>query len=236
MSRLAIFDIDGTLTDTSAVDNECFLAALAEVFSLEPHSLDAKTIDWLAAPSMTDSSILPWLCEARIGRRPRDAERERFIATFLDLLSRRHDHAPHRFAPIDGALGAFAALGNAGWDVALATGGWAPSARWKLARAGIDDGGLVLASASDAASREEIVRLARTRAAERFGTAHDRVVSVGDGTWDVRTAASLRLPFVGIGKGLRADALRGAGASHVLPDLRDHDALLEALDVASPPR
>lgn len=36
MRRLAVFDIDGTLTDTNAVDDACYLRAVADVGSRLP--------------------------------------------------------------------------------------------------------------------------------------------------------------------------------------------------------
>jgi hypothetical protein len=41
MKQLAIFDIDGTLTDTNAVDDECYLRAVSDVLDLDGRS-------WLA--------------------------------------------------------------------------------------------------------------------------------------------------------------------------------------------
>jgi phosphoglycolate phosphatase-like HAD superfamily hydrolase len=119
--------------------------------------------------------------------------------------------------------------------VAIATGGWSPSARLKLAAAGLDDPRLVLACSSDAVTRTEILELAHGRARERVGADFQRVVSVGDAAWDVRTAAELRWPFVGIGRGARARALREAGAAIVLPDFTDRAAVYAALDAATVP-
>ena len=79
--------------------------------------------------------------------------------------------------------------------------------------------------------RERILfELARERAEAFYGRRFDRVVSIGDGVWDVRTAIELDVPFVGIGTGSRADQLRLAGAGIVLPDYSDLDAFMTALE------
>ena len=106
-----------------------------------------------------------------------------------------------------------------GWQIAVATGGWGPSARLKLsvAELAIDDA--VFACADDGRSRADIVRLARDRAEAFYGRRFDRVVSIGDGVWDVQTAIELDMPFVGIGTGNARDQLRRAGASIVLAGL-----------------
>jgi phosphoglycolate phosphatase-like HAD superfamily hydrolase len=61
-------------------------------------------------------------------------------------------------------------------------------------------------------------------------------VSIGDGVWDIETAATLGLPFIGIARGLRRDRLRAAGASVVFADYLDVDAFIQELDTAGVPR
>lgn len=121
------------------------------------------------------------------------------------------------------------------WCVAFATGGWRPSALLKLRVAEIALDEAVFACADDARTRADIVRLAHARAESFYERRFDRVVSVGDGVWDVQTAAALRLPFVGIGKGAHAERLRTAGAQIVVSDYADLDEFRNALDVAAPP-
>ena len=229
-NRLAIFDIDGTLTDTNAVDDECFLEAVAAEFALE-----LADVDWSDAPHVTDASIARWLVERHCDRAPDDAEIERLVHRFVGSLERELARTPDRFAPIAGARNAFTALLSDGWDIALATGGWEPSARLKLKASGLHVPDMVLACANDAITREEIVRLARNRAAAIRSGSYDRVVSIGDGVWDVRTAANLELPFIGIATGEREAKLRAAGASVVLPDFRDLAAFRHAVATATSP-
>jgi phosphoglycolate phosphatase-like HAD superfamily hydrolase len=63
----------------------------------------------------------------------------------------------------------------------------------------------------------------------------DRVVSVGDGLWDVRAARNLGFSFLGVGRGADAELLRAAGASHVLEDFTDYGLLLRCLTEAEVP-
>ena len=46
-----IFDVDGTLCDTGAVDADCFSRACGRALGVPSHE-----IEWLGAPEMTDSS------------------------------------------------------------------------------------------------------------------------------------------------------------------------------------
>jgi phosphoglycolate phosphatase-like HAD superfamily hydrolase len=230
MRNLAIFDVDGTLTATNEVDHECFVSAMRSSFALGDGDLD-----WAGAPHVTDASIMRWICERHAGHAPPTDQRDSFIGEFVGLLREALTASPKRFAPVPGATGLVSILESAGWDVALATGGWGPSAQLKLGEVDPELLTVAFASASDAESREEIVRLAESRAISRSGSRYARVVSIGDGLWDVHAARTLGLPFVGISVGRRADELRGAGVSVVLPDLLDRSALLDALVTASIP-
>ena len=138
-----------------------------------------------------------------------------------------------RFVPITGAGTLFQDLRRAGWHVALATGGWGPCAAAKLQAAGLVVSDVPMACADDAESREDIVRLAWRRAETQARVTFERVVSVGDAPWDVRTARSLGLPFVGIATGVLADRLRTEGATTILPDFSDAAAVLAALSSAA---
>jgi len=228
VSCLVVFDIDGTLTDTNDVDDECFRRAVADIFAL-PYA----SVDWSDAPHITDSSLARWLCQTYCRREASDAELAHLTAHFVDLLRQELVRVPARFAAIRGAQGLFADLRAAGWWVALATGGWSLSAALKLRAAGLHEPEMVLASASDALTRPEIFTLACQRAAENYRQPFARVVFVGDAPWDVRTAAELGRGFVGVGR--RAESLRQAGASIVLSDFRDREAVLRALETADPP-
>jgi phosphoglycolate phosphatase-like HAD superfamily hydrolase len=232
MNRLAVFDIDGTLTDTNDVDDECFLLAVSSVLGL-----DVDSLDWSEAPHITDSSLLSWLCRRYCGRPV--LEHEAFVvqSRFLEFLEAERDARPARFRAIAGADTALRHLGVCGWKLALATGGWSHTARLKLDAAGFDADSFVIASASDATTRRDIMQLAVLRASDKSQQpAFSRIVSVGDGLWDVEAAASLQWPFVGIATDQRAARLRAAGAQTVLPDLVDRDAVKAALESAGPPQ
>jgi len=84
--------------------------------------------------------------------------------------------------------------------VAVATGGWEPTARLKLEHVGIRTAALALASASDATARAAIMRLAEWRALQ--GAAPTRATYFGDGPWDRRASAELGYDFVAVGGGV----------------------------------
>ncbi len=230
MARLAVFDIDGTLTDTNAVDDACFLRAVSETLGVE-----AARVDWSNAPHVTDAALLLWLAE-EYGRLPlSDRTANLVMDRFFGLLEAERVRAAAQFRPVAGADQLFAALAHSGWSCALATGGWERSARLKLAAAGLDTGTLALASSSDASTRVEIMQLAATRA-RGDAAAFTRIVSIGDAVWDVRAAAELQWPFIGVAAGSAATKLRNSGATTIVADFSDLSAILTALTMAEPPR
>ena len=211
---LIVFDVDGTLCDTSSVDEECFLCACAHWLGE-----DVRQLPWTDAPHITDQGILEWLSLELLGRRPIAAEalavKKRFVMLLKDTCAR----CPERFRAIPGAHGLFRSPELGQREILAATGGWRESALVKLKAAGLPTE-ILAASSNDTPDRVQLFRLAATRASEQSGYRR-RVVLVGDGTWDVRVARELGWAFVGVGAGDAADRLRAAGAQEVVPDFTD---------------
>ena len=120
---------------------------------------------------------------------------------------------------IRGARTFLSVLKQHGWEISLATGAWSESARLKLAAAGFPTD-LRLACCDDCAAREEILRLAID------GRSAAQIVVFGDGWWDVRAAANLNLPFIGVGSG-------AAAAPYFIADFSDPEAVLAMMSVAT---
>lgn len=230
MKPLAIFDVDGTLCDTVAVDDECFCATAATLLGVP-----LGAVSWEDSLHVTDSGILEWLWTRHLERSPAPQDVDEFIASFEAALNHELQRTPERFVAIAGALPLLDHLEDQGWSFAFATGGWGRTARLKLQSAGLPVAPL-LASADDSHDRCQIFRLAETRAIARVGAPFDRTVLVGDGAWDVRVAAQLGWPMIGVGQGQRAARLRSAGAGTILPDFADRDRVLASLSESAIPQ
>jgi phosphoglycolate phosphatase-like HAD superfamily hydrolase len=62
-----------------------------------------------------------------------------------------------------------------------------------------------------------------------------KIVSIGDGLWDVRTARRLNFTFLGVGCGKSAAMLHQAGAKHVIENFADYGQLVRFLNEAEVP-
>ncbi|HEV3243874.1 MAG TPA: HAD family hydrolase [Chthoniobacterales bacterium] len=218
-----MFDIDGTLTKTMKVDEECFVRSFKDVFGFA----DIDT-DWSHYPRTTDSGIFHDLFTSRIGRLPTAQEVSRFRQHFIQLLTAAL--AQSSYAPIAGANRLLSLLAQGGSHrVSLATGGWRDSARLKMASAGMCFDDHPAASADDALDRESIMRISKQRAAARYGGSFACTVYVGDGVWDARACRSVGIPFIGIGTESQATRLSAEGAVCVFPDLSDADIFLRSV-------
>jgi phosphoglycolate phosphatase-like HAD superfamily hydrolase len=230
--KLAIFDIDGTLTNTNSVDDECFVRAFSEV-----HGITDLDTDWAAYPHTTDSGITLQVLQQKFGRDPEAAELDKFKVRFVKMLTAQHEADSSGFAEIAGASSALNLLRrDSGWAVAIATGCWRESASLKLTAARIETNGLPAAYAEDGISREDILKTAVSQSLAQYQVSgFERIVSVGDGLWDVRTAARLNFAFLGVGNGESAAKLRQAGAKHVIADFSDFGRLVTFLNEAEVP-
>jgi phosphoglycolate phosphatase-like HAD superfamily hydrolase len=223
---LVMFDIDGTLTETFQVDEECYVQALKDVFGFSGVSMD-----WSAYKHTSDSGIIDELCQTRLSRAATQAECVAFQSRFIELLSDAALASPHCFRPVAGAADLLQTLaGSADYVVSLATGGWKVSAQFKLKQARLEIEGLPAAFADDALAREKIMETSLQRAAHRHGRSEfASVVYVGDGVWDFKAAKKLGFQFVGIGSGERARRLHGEGVQLIFPDYVEPDTFVATL-------
>ena len=124
--HLVMFDIDGTLTETMKVDEECFVRSFKDVFGFA----DIDT-DWSHYPRTTDSGIFHDVFTARIGRTPTQQEVLRFRQHLIQLLAAASSQSP--FAPVagaDGLLSRRTGLGRIGCRLLPEVGAILPASRW----------------------------------------------------------------------------------------------------------
>ncbi len=189
--RAIIFDIDGTLIESMAVDTELYFGAIKDVLGSVRFR---KLADY---DHVTDNGILAQVLSDN-NREPDTA----VMATIKELFVsgiRKHIESVGPFPEIHGAAAFFDRV-RASDDVrvAVATGGWRDSANLKLESAGFDLAGTPLLTSDDAHARVEIMQLALRQAGDQIKS----VTYFGDAEWDRRACEELGWEFVAVGPGL----------------------------------
>ena len=184
-----IFDIDGTLLHSAAIDDALYRKAVQAV--LGDVQLRPTLHDY---PFVTDTGILQQILEDNaVAREERLLEEIRAI--FVALL-RDHVTAHGPFAEIPGARDFLHSLrASSSHAVAVATGGWRQSAEFKLSSAGFDVKDIPLATADDHHERTSIMEIAL----ESLGGFFKSVTYYGDGPWDRQACEQLGWEFVAVG-------------------------------------
>lgn len=188
---LFVFDIDGTLLDSVQRHQTAFLTAI------QSYSFQKIETNWPNYKHHTDSHIFSEIFRANRGNDPSHEEICDFERRLCDVFWRGEEvrHIPE----IKGAKQFLSILDKQQIDYAFATGGSGPVTGIKLEFLGPMSREIpVVTSSSTLHDRESIVLGAVQRAEERAGRAFQRVVCVGDGTWDAITAKNLGYDFIGI--------------------------------------
>jgi len=224
--HLVVFDIDGTLTATNRVDNECFVSAMQEVLQIT----DIDT-DWTKYGNVTDRGCLEEIVQKHKGRCGTETELNRVKRRHIALLRERAESDAELFRSIRGAhetIERLKMLPNV--RIALATGAWLESALIKLRSARFTMESISLATCDDSISREEIIRIAEARALQGAAFRFQTRTFVGDAVWDVQAAARLSYEFIGVYADSKADRLRAEGARWLISDYGNGEIFFKILE------
>ncbi|MDA0214405.1 MAG: HAD family hydrolase [Planctomycetota bacterium] len=224
---IAIFDIDGTLTRTNRVDEECYAQAVQDVLGVSNISTD-----WGSYRHSSDNGILHEIIETHCKRAPCGRDFRAVRARFIELVSVRSRSDSEGWEEVAGAREILRELPSMGWTIAIATGGWGPSALRKLECVNISISNISFACADHAFARLDIIRWALRGAVGVVKSSTIPVVYIGDGVWDIDAARVGGYGFVGIGHGDRAVLLAAAGSQVVLSDYLDRSKFEHALTSA----
>ena len=204
---IIIFDVDGTLLGGESADWTSFGAAFQEAagFALAPAFFE--TLEEITTQAIVHQAF------ANHSPEEKKAIESAIRCGYLRRLAEAHQRDPLTFSPTTGSVALLQDLQRKKIPVAIATGDWLETITFKLTAARIAFKNLPMATSSDRYSRADIISLAATKA----GASLDEAIYVGDGSWDLRAARKLGIPFIGVGS--KADKLHQAGAKHLVPDL-----------------
>lgn len=226
-ARLILWDIDHTLIETGGVGNEVFRDAFEQV--------TGRKIDKLAdVTGRTEPIIFRETLEMYGIENPGDYF-PRFVQAQAEGYRRRAEEMRRRGRVLPGAREALENLAAIpGVYQTVLTGNPRPSAEVKLRAfdlAALLDGD-VGAYGDDDAVRANLVRIARRRACEQTGVTftEETTVIIGDSSSDVEAALNGGAHIIAVASGSTlAEELQSAGATTVLDDLSDTDAIREAV-------
>lgn len=228
MSRVLLFDIDGTLVDTDGAGRAAIRTALEATYG------ETGPVEAFDFHGKTDPGIVRGLLRAAGWEDPAIDERMTdFWPAYVRELERELAARDGRVRPYPGVRELLARLeGDRRFELALVTGNVARGAWRKLGAAGLADHFEYGAFGSDSEFREDLPPLALERAArylEHRPSPADAWV-IGDTPEDIRCARSARTRVLAVATGRHGpDDLRRHDPDHVFRDLRETDAVVEAL-------
>ncbi|MFK7977730.1 MAG: HAD family hydrolase [Halioglobus sp.] len=183
-----MFDVDGTLTQSYALDSQCYIRAVESVTGIKISD------DWARYQHVTDAGILNETM-AEHGGDCSPQVHEQVKAAFLANLNA--EVAKTSVQAVPGAPAFLDYLySQPNVSVSFATGGWRESAFLKLESAGVPFQREAFASSDDHYSRTEIMKIAARRAGLAPGM---RCTYFGDGLWDAQASRALGYAFVRVG-------------------------------------
>jgi HAD superfamily hydrolase (TIGR01509 family) len=208
-----LFDVDGTLVDTTFLHAVCWGEALRQqghvITMADVHHAIGMSSEQLLADVLGDE---------------RDHDED-------DVLDEAHKTLYKqwwgRLSPLPGAADLLRACAERKLDVVLASS--AADDELAALRSVLDaDDAITAATSSDDADAGKPEPDILRAALDRSGLAPERVVFVGDAVWDGQAAQRAGVTFIGLTcGGTPAEALRGAGAAEIWTDPAD---LLAHLD------
>jgi phosphoglycolate phosphatase len=212
-----LFDIDGTLLSTGGASDRAWRRAFAELYGIEVNVGD------YTGKGVTDPVVGLTSFRGAIGREPSAEEMARLMALRLRYLPEEVDTSPN-YRVMPGVEALLDRLSDQGWLCGLITGNVEAAAHIKLARAKLNRFFAFGGYGSDAPERVDVARKALERAELVSGGKldRDRCLAVGDTPVDIEAAHGAGIPIAAVATGeYDAEALRGAGADHVLRTLED---------------
>jgi len=190
--NLIVFDIDGTLIDSASIHGE-----FIEI-SMRNHGINDIDNNWHLYKHHTDSFII----QQNLFRNGIKTDTESYILKIDQNLMELYRERASGIQPFTGLLTLFQKLtDDSEFDYCFATGSLRKSAEFKMTETLPEEYFINrLFSASECITREDIVLSGiDSRLAANNIPNFDRIISVGDGIWDQKTAHNLNIEFIPVG-------------------------------------
>jgi phosphoglycolate phosphatase-like HAD superfamily hydrolase len=214
--HLIMFDIDGTLVNSSGFDEVCYLKAAQNVLDVDISS------NWEEYSFATDAGILDEAIKRYNVLGDKSHIQQKFKQVFVRLISEYIATNPESVLEIKGAARFIKYLLNLeNVKVAIATGGWEETAKLKLKAANVNVNGCAFASSSDHYNRTEIMKMAESRTSNNV--LFESKTYFGDATWDKEASNFLNYRFILVGNRIKHEIQ--------IEDFQDTEGILSILNL-----
>ncbi|MGV9001369.1 MAG: HAD family hydrolase [Candidatus Saccharimonadaceae bacterium] len=224
MSKLILFDIDGTLVASSQGHTEAFAVAFKEVYDVY------ATIDMVQHQGKTDQQIIHDVLKLRgVSQEDIDAK----IHDCMRVMSEYYVAVAGSLTTelFEGLVETLDTLNSGDNLLGLVTGNLEPIAHAKLGRADIDKYFKVGGFGNESIERSELVQIAIKKAKKQYNFQEDgNVILVGDTPRDIEAGIRAGVKTIGVTSGMyNAEQLHQTGASSVISGIADQAAFFKAI-------
>jgi len=221
-SAAALFDVDGTLVDTSYLHAVTWWEALRQGGHVVPMAQAHRAVGLGTAQLLS-----------RLLGEDRDRGQDGDLSSAHDALYAAYWPS---LQPLPGAARLLRACAERGWTVTLATSAKAPELKALRAALDVDDAIAAAVDADQVDAAKPAPDLVE-QALRRSGATAARAVFIGDTPWDVEAARRAGVPCIGVLSGGTGRAeLQDAGAVEVYRDAADLADHLDHSLLGSPDR
>ena len=222
--QLAIFDIDGTLTDTMNLDDTLYQEVLKSNLNI---NLSYKTWEnYKSISTGTDSGIAFEIIKNELKIIWAINYFGFLKYTFLKSLQNSFFGMPFLFKEIQGAKQFFDELqSNNQFQVGIATGSWKESGIIKLNSIGINHLCCPYGHADLFRRRSEIISYVITESMKKNDVEEfSKITYFGDGVWDYLASKELGINFIGVDNKFDGK-LKSLGVQTIINDFKDKELL-----------
>lgn len=220
--KLIIFDIDGTLLNSTAIDDGCLTRTFKDLYSISIN--EDEWNKFKNNSTGTDIELSNLIFKSKFNIEPDNKEINKIKKHFHQLLLLSFESQKEAFEEIPGAREIFIELTNKkDYIVGISTGSWKLSALIKLKKLSIIPNGIPFSHADKFSNRTEILKDTINQAKlkhkiNEFG----KIIYIGDGVWDFKATKELGIDFIGIDS-KRNNILKDIGAPIVFENFADKD-------------
>ena len=223
--KYIIFDIDGTLTNTTKVDDKCYIESFESLFKIS-----IKGVKWSQIENVTDWGITEELIANKLNRKVTNDDILSLKALFLAKLEEEFELDQSNFNEIKGASGFYKSIKDDNqFRIGIATGGWEETANLKLKAIGINPQSVAYSNSNKFKQRESITLDVIDQLNSISSVKPDEIIYFGDGKWDYDTCKKIGIRFIGIDH-KNNGTLRNLGAKDVFKDFEKTEMIMKLIE------